>query len=316
MDLRTPVGLTEAAKRLADALGGLPRETPALEPFAPRAEPRRVVAVDGSSVIVAEAGDLLVGAHRAGVVRLERGDARPVEPHVPELVLLAPDDAHLAVAERLRWAGLRPELPPMEPDPALHALRTLGELAAARDALETLGENDLLLLDGALAGRVTLPVLDKLLARAKERRVDVVGVCKSTSLRLGPAPALVACQRAGRAFPSPTWMAPLPASPHARGRVLAARLSAGEERVFRYDVAAHDDDAARVLGGIAALAGHPAYPGYPSPLAMAHNAALLHEDAKRELRAQLFDAVRDAGLDEATLDAAFVDYHDILELGA
>jgi hypothetical protein len=86
--------------------------------------------------------------------------------------------------------------------------------------------------------------------------------------------------------------------------------------VFRFDVAAHDDDPVRVLGGLASLAGHPAYPGYPSPLAMAHNAALIPEDLKQRLRAQLQDAMHDAGLDGETAETAFLDYHDVLELGA
>jgi hypothetical protein len=298
-------GLDAVAARLAQRLGAIPRETPRLVSFAPRPAPPRVVAVDGSSVVLAEAGDLLAGAYRVGVVRLEAGAPVAAAPREPTLVLLSPDDPHPALG------GV-----PLEPAEALHALRTLGEIAAAREALRELRGGDLLLLDGALAGTLTLPALDAMLADARRAEVDVVGVCKSTRLRIGPSPALVACRLAGRGLASPTWMAPLVAPPHARGAAYAARLCAAEERVFRFDIMAADGDAARVLGGLAALSGHPAYPGYPSPLAMAHNAALLNEETRRRLRARLVEAVLDAGLDAGTLQAAFMDYHDVLELGA
>lgn len=311
MELAPPVGLSSVAARLAERLARIPKETPRLAPLTPGETPRRVVAVDGSSVVVAEAGDLLVGAYRVGVVRLEEGAQVAQTPRDPTLALLAADEAHRVVAE-----ALGAPVPPLAPAEALHVLRTLAELGAATDALATLEAGDLLLLDGALAGTLTLPALDKLLAEAFARGVDVVGVCKSTRLRIGPSPALVACRLAGRTYPHATWMAALPTPPSGRGACLAARLSEGEERVFRFDVAAHDRDPARVLASLAALAGHPAYPGYPSPLAMAHNAALLNEETKRRLRGRLTEALLDAGVDASTLDAAFLDYHDVLELGA
>lgn len=315
MSLVAPQGTQRVLRHLVQFLREPDADVPRLAALAVGAAPRQVVAVDGSQSILAESGDALLAAYRAGSVRLGGGASR-VPP--PDLVLLTPDDARAQLAERLEEAGLSAQgLPRIDASGALDALRGLAESQECLRAVGTLGAGDLLLVDGALQARAHAPLLDRLLAEAARRAVDVVGVCKSTSLRIGHAPALVACRLAARAFASPTWLAPLATPPHVRGTSYAARLSAAEERVFRFDVAAANGrSAADVLAGVAALCGHPAYPGYPSPLAMAHNAVLLNEDTRRQLRARVHEAAMDAGVDERAWDAAFTDYHEILELGA
>src|SRR5581483_6489883 len=155
-------GLDDVAKRLAERLGRIPRETPRLAAFAPGAAPARVVAVDGSSVVVAEAGDLLAGAYRVGVVRLRGREPETSVPAEPTLVLLTPDEAHHEVGH-----AMGAPVAPLEPGEALHALRSLAEIAAAREALRGMSAGDLLLLDGALAGTLTLPALDVMLREAR-----------------------------------------------------------------------------------------------------------------------------------------------------
>ncbi|HUR68087.1 MAG TPA: hypothetical protein VM370_02490 [Candidatus Thermoplasmatota archaeon] len=308
------MSLTVVARRIADVLARAPDETPRLTALEPAAAPARALAVDGSSVVLAEAGDHLLAAYRAGAVGVERG--RPLAPRVPnaEVVFLAKLHARDAVAAKLEEDGFPAAgVPRLSTGEALDALRTIEEMRAALAVLEGLDAGDLLLLDGALQARGHIPMLERVLARALERGVDVVGVCKSTSMTIGAAPAIVACQLAGRSFPSKTWWAPLPPRASVRGASFAARLSPAEERVFRFDIASSD---ATVLASLAGLCGHPAYPGYPSPLAMAHNAVLLNDDARRRLLAQVQEAAIAAGADARAWEAAFVDYHDILELGA
>ena len=316
MSLVAPRGAPQVARRVAELLADRAGEPPALRPLVPAAAPARVVAVDGSSVVLADPGDLLLAAFRAGSVGVEKGHARAAAMPAPEVVLLTRGDARDTVAARLEALGAPAHgLPRLDPDAALDALRTIAEMEAALGAVEELEEGDLLLLDGALQARGVVALLDRVLARAAERRVDVVGVCKSTSLTVGRAPALVACQLAGRASASRTWLAPLVAPPAVRGEVWAARLSPAEERVFRFDVVSQRP-AAEVLAGVAGLCGHPAYPGYPSPLAMAHNAVVLNEDARTRIRAAVQEAALEAGVDARAWEMAFADYHDVLELGA
>lgn len=315
MSLDAPLGTERVVRRLAQMLQTRPADAPRVEPLAPSAPPARVVAVDGSSVVLAESGDRVLAAYRAGSVGVNRGSTIAPRVPAPTLALLSYDDASAAIEERLARAGVPGRaiggIPPMG---ALDALRTIEELEAAREALSELRAGDLLLLDGPLQVRPLAPMLDELLARAAERGVDVVGVCKSTSLAFGATPALVACQIAARGIAS-TWLAPLPTPVNVRGRSFAARLSPAEARAFRFDLATAREPAA-LLASIAGLCGHPAYPGYPSPLAMAHNAVLLNDETRRRLRAVVQEAVLKAGVDADAWDAAFVDYHEVLELGA
>lgn len=313
--LSAAVGTDEVARRLVDLLSRTPREAVAPAPLPPGDPPARVAAVDGSNVTLAESGAHLVGAWRVGRVDLARGALVHAMPRPPEVGLLVDKDVE-PLRSRLAAAGVSVESPRLAAGAMLEHLRTLAELGEALDAVEALGPRDLLLLDGALQARTAIPLMDRLAARARVRGVDLVGVCKSTSLTVGPAPALVACRLAARDLGATPWCVEIPAPPAVRGRVFVARLSAAEPRPFRFDVAAADDDPRRVLGSLATLAGHPAYPGYPSPLAMAHNAALLSEQDRLRLRATLHEACVKAGVAEDDWDAAFLDYHEVLELGA
>lgn len=316
MSLEAPRGTQRVVRQLVEILRDPSEAAPEVQPLAALPAPPRVIAVDGSSVTLAEAGDRSLVAYRAGRVGVERGAPLPPVVPAPEIALLHAADAREALHERLEAFGVPGELalPRVDVKGALDALRTLAELEQARDALDELRAGDLLLLDGALQDRPLVPVLHGVLAAATARGVDVVGVCKSTSMTIGGAPALVACQLAARGKHA-QWLAPLPPAPHVLGRSFAARLSPAEPRPFRFDVVGARAPEV-VLGSIAALCGHPAYPGYPSPLAMAHNAVLLNEETRRRLYAMVQEAALKAGVDADAWDAAFVDYHDVLELGA
>lgn len=308
-------GLRDVATRLAAILAEAPRGTPDVRPFVPAEAPRRALAVDGSSVVLAESGSHLVGAFRPAAVLVERGHAARVEAFPPEVALLSDGDAHRTLAQRMQRAELPVvEVAPLHAGAALDALRLHEEVALALRLLPQLSAGDLLLVDGAVQTRPPVLVMDSLLRAARERGVDVIGVCKSTSLTVGGAPALAACQLAARGVVAP-WASELQAPASVRGRVFVARLSRAEQRPFRFDVAAHDDDPLRALAAAAGLAGHPGYPGYPSPLAMAHHAAVIAEDERRRLAHDVMEAVAARGVSGDAWRAAFLDYHDVLELG-
>jgi len=257
-----------------------------------------------------------VGAWRAAVVRIERGVPERPPAIVPEVALLDGVTAPALVETRLAALGAPAPKVEVEGARALEALRALAEFEAARGALAGLEAGDLLLLDGPLAPREPAPpaaLLGALLSDARARGVDVAGVAKSTTATLSGVPALAAAERVGRGVPAP-WAIELP--PRAPGVLSrAVRLNVAGRRVFRVDVAAAEGRLEAVLGTLAALSVNPGYPGYPYPLALAHNAAVLTEEEQKDLVERLRARAARRGLSEAAWEAAFHDYHEELERG-
>lgn len=308
--------LTVVAGRLGQLLVKPPAAAAAMRLAAlePARAPRTVIAVDGSSVVLGEPGPFLVGAYRAATVRFEDGRPAKVDLRDPHLVLLERERPDGTLRERLMASGHDGER--CRPSELLHLLREHAELEAALGALETLGPGDALLLDGPFQARPFPTLARRILSRATARGVDVVGVCKSTSLAIEGVPALAACHLAARERRLGRWHAALDAPAHVLGQVHVAALSPAERRAFRFDCAPADGDCARLLGSLVPLALHPAYPGYPVALALAHNAVTMREDVKLQLLARLQDEAHRLGVREDAWRAAFEDYHDILDLGA
>ncbi len=315
--------LTDAAERVARLLTH--DDTPDLDVTGLPAgtSPERVAAVDGGSGEVADGHAFLVGAYRGGAVLVkDSGEAREVHVPEPQVVVLDEDTAPELLHRTLEaWDVPATSHRDLGLEATLEALRTLDELRAARNVLHVLGADDMLLLDGALQARDPVPprsLLQNLLDEAAERGVHVVGVCKSTSQRLGRRPALPAARHAARRQgAADAWSAPLPrpndgvlARPH------AARLNPAQDRVFRFDVAPHSPDANSVLANLRPLATNPGYPGYPVPLALAHNEVHLDEALLQDLRHGIRRETELAGVASTTWDAAFEDFHDVLDLGA
>ena len=304
--------LDPAATRLVRLLDGRAAEAPplAFTPLARAPEPV-AAAVDGSHAVLADGRSLLAGAWRAAAVRTAPGAAPRVVREAGIEILTEEDATKVEAppgASGLGWL--------------LEARRAEAEVALARRALEGLPSGSVLLLDGPLAWRDPAPsraAFEALLADAAARRVDVVGVCKSTALAVGAEPALAHVRRRARAeAPEGPWFAPLPVQP---GRALAvayaARLDAAQRWLFRHDVApAPGRTAADALASLVPLAGTATYPGYPFPLALAHNSATMGEAESSDLKAALRARAEAFGLEAEAWEAAFGDYHDVLEGGA
>lgn len=306
-------GLDRVAQQLARDLATAGRDVPTIRALGPGAVPHRTAAVDGSNATLAASGSHLVGALRIASVMIEGGSERirPGGNAASEVVLLTTRDASATLSQRLGVDVGRVDLPG-----ALELLRDHEEHALALRLLEELEAGDVLLLDGALAVRPPLTLMTRILDRAREGRIDVVGVCKSTGLTIGNVPAIAACALAARSTSPPRegWWAEIPAPPAVRARVLIARLSNAEDRPFRFDIAS-DRDPSAVLAALASLSRHPAQPGYPSPLAMAHHRATIQEVERRRLASAVRDAARERGVRDEAWRAAFLDWHDVLELG-
>jgi hypothetical protein len=275
--------------------------------------PTEVAAIDGSSADVLKGGGVAVGLARVGVVEVKEGKVsrRPGE---TQLELFDSTVENRAIRRLCDSLGVS-----LESRPAgwsLETFRELSEYAAARQLVESLSPGGLLLIDGSFQDPVVgAKGMEALLGRASARGVFVAAVSKSTKLRIGGVSAVSAAWLAGQsAFPTSRWISPVARTAESTFVTFVAKLH-GESRVaFRIDTAI--DGAANVLGEIAGLAADPAYLGYPYPLALAHNVALIPDELVQDVKHRLRSRAAAEGLDESQWGLLFDDYHEVLELGA
>ncbi len=281
--------------------------------LAPEMPPALVAAVDGSSRMLLDGGAFAVVALRAGRV-VVRDAEEVLEREAPlEVRLLEADTFADEWSECYREAtGRLPSEQPPDLQAALEWLRELAETEAALAALEALAiagaPGSLLLLDGALTSPHA-PARDALrlvLDRADAAGVTVAAVAKRSSLARDGAPVLPALMRDS---PDGCWRTALDCD--SLGKSGAVRLNPASEWAFRLDVAG--GDYGTVAASLVALARDAVYPGYPWPLAQAHNLVLIDGDLTDALRQALQGAALEQGLAPGAWDVLFSDYHEVLD---
>ncbi len=282
-------------------------------PLAPGPPPVLIAAVDGSSRTLLDGGTFVVVALRAGRV-VVRDAEEVLEREAPlEVRLLEADAFADEWSERYREAtGRLPAEQPPDLQAALEWLRELAETEAALAALEVLAiagaPGSLLLLDGALTSPHA-PARDALrlgLDRADAAGVTVAAVAKRSSLARDGAPVLPALMRDS---PDGCWRTALDCD--SLGKSGAVRLNPASEWAFRLDVAG--GDYGTVAASLVALARDAVYPGYPWPLAQAHNLVIIDGDLTDALRQALQGAALEQGLAPGAWDVLFSDYHEVLD---
>ena len=282
-------------------------------PLAPGPPPVLIAAVDGSSRTLLDGGTFVVVALRAGRV-VVRDAEEVLEREAPlEVRLLEADTFADEWSECYREAtGRLPSEQPPDLQAALEWLRELAETEAALAALEALAiagaPGSLLLLDGALTSPHA-PACDALrlvLDRADAAGVTVAAVAKRSSLTRDGAPVLPALMRDS---PDGCWRTALDCD--CLGKSGAVRLNPASEWAFRLDVAG--GDYGTVAASLVALARDAVYPGYPWPLAQAHNLVLIDGDLTDALRQALQGAALEQGLAPGAWDVLFSDYHEVLD---
>jgi hypothetical protein len=178
------------------------------------------------------------------------------------------------------------------------ALEELGCALAAIEASAPSAAHRLLLVDGALRG---LPphaqaMADRIVAAAGARKLVVLAVAKRSGLEHEGVPLVPLLRRHA---PAGCW------ATEVQPGTFVAHLHPRAATPFRVD--------APDIGAVARLAPlcrDAAYPGYPYPLAAAHNAVAITAAQTADLKASLDAAVRRHGGSAAGLLA---DFHDVLD---
>jgi hypothetical protein len=148
--------------------------------------------------------------------------------------------------------------------------------------------------------------------------VVLAGVVKASTLYWGRHVPLVGLlkRRGDRELGPAAWVARISTDP-AFGRlyvgdIFVAHLAASAPYAFRVDVARGPASSDDVLARLAALAGDPAFPGYPYPLARAHAAARVTGYAVADVRRAFRSVLGRHGLGDDDIEGLFEDYHVVL----
>ncbi|HEX2065811.1 MAG TPA: hypothetical protein VHI93_03265, partial [Candidatus Thermoplasmatota archaeon] len=180
------------------------------------------------------------------------------------------------------------------------AWRALREFEAAQRAIANAPPGGMVLLDGALRGLPAGPqgMADHLAALAEGHGVHLLGVAKRSALDRDGAsvPHLHATGPAG------PWRVEVAPGVH------VAKLHSRAPHAFRIDAAEPG-----LLGALLPLSRDAAYPGYPYPLAVAHNRVALTAGAVVDLKGRLAAAARSAG--GAAAARLLADFHEVLDRG-
>ena len=273
----------------------------------------RVAAVDGGSAVLHDLGSLLVGVYRSGFLVYEDGERVHEEVSKLRMVSLDKASASAAYEEACLEAGFSVHTGPRELDAVLERLRYISEMRHALCALESLGEGDLLLLDGSLRADITHPgsVVSTIVEQAMEKNVSVAGISKSSSLHIGGLPVLSLARHRAREMGLESWLYPVGGEDsHEFGDVYAACFHPGSRFAFRVDVAGSLES----LGCLLGYCTDASLLGYPSPLASVHNMVAVPRSSAFSLGLLLESRL-------ATLPSArswpdlLTDFHSILDMG-
>lgn len=284
--------------------------------------PGTVWAIDGGSCTVADGRSFSVAAYRVARVRFSGGATDVVESPPLELVAVSPDQmASVGRTALTELLGEEPETLPDTPRP-VDALR---EWAEWRELIRTIREaspGDLVLADGSLHGGPLVPPQVVRLAHreAVERGVSLAGVVKASTLYWGRnAPLVTLLKRRGdRELGAIAWSARISTDPvFGRlypGEIFVAHLAPTAPFAFRVDVARGEslDGVNQVLARLAGVANDPAFPGYPYPLARAHQAARVTGYAVADVRRAFRESLSRHGLGEDDIEVLFQDFHEVL----
>ncbi|MFO7618138.1 MAG: DNA double-strand break repair nuclease NurA [Thermoplasmata archaeon] len=298
----------------------------AIEPknFRPfgKADKSDMLAVDGGSSAILDAGSFIVAAVRVGHAFYRDRDFIPGKG--PEMHLLHLSTSELASAYSIFFGktvgGEAPDTP-RGLEEAVGRIRTLLEWKHLENLLAgDIEPGTVLAFDGALwAGIKGIgEMLARIVDSASEKGVVLCGISKKSMLTHRSRPLIPAVQMAGdSAFPNSLWHYPVDASGYGdrmHGEVHVAKLHPRSGYAFRVDLSLPEGvSAGDALAKLAYHANDPTYAGYPYPLARVHNDVAFSRPEAEELRNMLRARALRAGMAAEEWQLTFQNFHDVLD---
>ncbi|MCP4633183.1 MAG: DNA double-strand break repair nuclease NurA [candidate division Zixibacteria bacterium] len=283
---------------------------------------KTVIAIDGGSSTLLSSGNFGVGVCRAAKVSFIQNKSTGAEIS-PEWLLAYGDGFAVSTLKELANAN-EVQINNL-PDwiNIIDTGRQILEYSYFRDAVRQASKPDLILLDGALKRSPYFSDLEfrKVLTDCYQEGITVIGISKSSTLRwANNCPLVSRFTETTQDIPAGgVWYIRI--SDLAKGfsicpdipDIYIASLYTGIGPVVRLDIPSiYRNRVEQVISGLADKCNDPEFPGYPYPLADAHRNTRISLQRKKELAERLKLCVIDNGIDSRVFDAAFSDYHDIL----
>ncbi len=320
-DAREPEGhIAPPEAGVIEVAGGISAEN--FQQFA-RSDSSPVMAVDGGSSTILDAGSFIVAGIRVGSALYRDRKFIPGTSH--EMHLLHLSMGELADAYSIFYAKTVGGEPPDSPrglDEAVGRIRTLMEWDYLECAISSgLEAGTVLAFDGALwAGIKGMgAMLERIISTARDSGIVLCGISKKSMLTHLSKPLIPVVQMAGESvLPGKMWHYPVDASGYGDrifGQVHVAKLHPDSRYVFRVDLSLPEGvTAEEALGKLAYHANDPTYAGYPYPLARAHNDVAFSRSEVEDLRNMMRSRAIRAGMDPAEWQMTFQNFHDVLDV--
>lgn len=269
-------------------------------------------AVDGSSLKILDAHSFIISMRRVGYLVADEKNLISRKIYPAEMDCLSkhePDGIFKEKYENLM--GCSPPKIPDSVESINDAIRALEEHAAAREAMETLEEGDILMMDGSLQGSEYLSdIIGENCRIAMEKGIHIVGVCKRSELYTRKLPVLNWVKSRGdRIFGKEKWYYPLSRD---KG-IYIAKLHKLSRFSFRIDINPEEKDIDGIMRKLSAFSNDVSYIGYPYPLALIHREVVLTSEDGMYCRRVLREMALKSGYTIDDWEEMFFDYHEYLE---
>jgi len=271
----------------------------------------RGAAIDGSSLKILDAHSFIISMRRVGYIIADEKGVISKKIYTPDMDGISKYDSEEIFKKKYEnLMGCPPSRVPDTIDEINDAIRGLEEHAAAREAMDALGKDDILMMDGSLRGSKFLSdVIEENCRIAMEKGLHIVGVCKRSDLYTKKLPILSWVKRRGdRIFGGERWYYPL----SREEGIYVAKLHPLSKFSFRIDLNPAEKNVDEIMGKLSAFSNDISYIGYPYPLAMIHREVVLTSEDGMYCRKVLREMALKNGYTIDDWEELFFDYHDYL----
>ena len=281
-----------------------------------------MLAVDGGSATILNAGSFVVAGVRVGHVEFrgkEFSDASE-----PNFHLLHLASGHLEKSYEIFFEKIVGSEPPDYPkglEEAVGRIRALMEWSQVEAILnQDIPQGAVVAFDGAMwAGIKGIgTLLERIVEQARQKKIILCGISKKSMLTHNSRPLIPAVQMLGDdVMPENTWHYPLETGNYSEklfGKIYLAKLHSRSQYVFRVDLSLPDGILPEeAFGKLAYYADDPTYVGYPYPLARVHNDIAFSRTEVTDLKAMLRSEALQKGMNPKEWQLTFQDFHEILD---